>query len=110
MAQSKAPRAALLLTQFQQQFNLTEDRRPTADGMLGVTCFDHANGHKTGLPTGGDIRHRNSGMHQYAVPRHEHSAVFGSQRALKTVEISLSSSSALHFDGDIPWLPRRSMS
>jgi cytochrome c peroxidase len=82
----------LLLTQFpQQQFNSTEDRRTDrADGMLGVTCFDcHANGH-TNRATHlvGDIRPQEF-RHRINTPTLRGMNIqrlFGSQRALKTVE------------------------
>jgi cytochrome c peroxidase len=98
----------LLLTQFpQQQFNSTEDRRTDrADGMLGVTCFDcHANGH-TNRATHlvGDIRPQEF-RHRINTPTLRGMNIqrlFGSQRALKTVEdFTEFEQRAAYFDGDI---------
>ena len=82
----------LLLTQFpQQQFNATVDRRTDkADGMLGVACFDcHVNGHTMGAThLVGDIRPQEN-RRRIATPSLRGVNVqrlFGSQRALKTVE------------------------
>ena len=98
----------LLLTQFpQQQFNATEDRRTDrADGMLGVTCLDcHVNGH-TNKATHlvGDIRPQEF-RHRINTPSLRGVNVqrlFGSQRALKTVEdFTEFEQRAAYFDGDI---------
>ena len=98
----------LLLTQFpQQQFNSTEDRRTDRpDGMLGVTCFDcHVNGH-TNKATHlvGDIRPQEF-RHRINTPSLRGVNVqrlFGSQRALKTVEdFTEFEQRAAYFDGDI---------
>ncbi len=80
----------LLVTPFpQQQFNATEDRRSRA-ASLGISCFDcHVNGHTSGAThTVGDSRpneHRRrietTSLRGLNVQR-----LFGSQRALKTVE------------------------
>jgi cytochrome c peroxidase len=80
----------LLLTPFpQQQFNATEDRR-SLKASQGVACFDcHANGHtNASTHTVGDIRpndHRRRidtpSLRGVNIQR-----LFGSQRALKTVE------------------------
>src|SRR5712691_3912703 len=80
----------LLLTPFpQQQFNQTEDRR-SEKASRGVACFDcHANGHTNGAThLVGDIRpqefrHRieTTSLRGVNIQR-----LFGSQRALKTVE------------------------
>lgn len=97
----------LLLTQFpQQQFNSTEDRRTDrADGMIGVTCFDcHVNGH-TNKATHlvGDIRPQEF-RHRINTPSLRGMNVqrlFGSQRALKTVEdFTEFEQRAAYFDGD----------
>lgn len=97
----------LLLTQFpQQQFNSTEDRRTDrADGMIGVTCFDcHVNGH-TNKATHlvGDIRPQEF-RHRINTPSLRGVNVqrlFGSQRALKTVEdFTEFEQRAAYFDGD----------
>jgi len=98
----------LLVTQFpQQQFNATEDRRTDrADGMIGVTCFDcHVNGH-TNRATHlvGDIRPQEF-RHRINTPSLRGVSVqrlFGSQRALKTVEdFTEFEQRAAYFDGDI---------
>lgn len=96
----------LLVTQFpQQQFNATEDRR-TERPSLGVTCFDcHANGH-TNKATHlvGDIRPQEF-RHRINTPTLRGVNVqrlFGSQRALKTVEdFTEFEQRAAYFDGDI---------
>jgi len=96
----------LLVTQFpQQQFNSTEDRR-TERPSLGVTCFDcHANGHTNGANhLVGDIRpqefrHRieTTSLRGVNIQR-----LFGSQRALKTVEdFTEFEQRSAYFDGDI---------
>jgi cytochrome c peroxidase len=98
----------LLNTQFpQQQFNATEDRRTDrADGMLGVTCFDcHANGHTNGANhLVGDIRPQEF-RHRIETPTLRGMNIqrlFGSQRALKTVEdFTEFEQRAAYFDGDI---------
>ena len=96
----------LLLTQFpQQQFNTTEDRR-TDKPSLGVTCFDcHANGHTNGANhLVGDIRPQEF-RHRIETPSLRGvniQRLFGSQRALKTVEdFTEFEQRAAYFDGDI---------
>jgi cytochrome c peroxidase len=80
----------LLLTPFpQQQFNATEDRR-SLKASQGVACFDcHANGHtNASTHTVGDIR-PNDHRHRIDTPSLRGvniQRLFGSQRALKTVE------------------------
>jgi cytochrome c peroxidase len=80
----------LLVTPFpQQQFNATEDRR-SLKAHLGVACFDcHANGHtNASTHTVGDIR-PNELRHRIDTPPLRGLNVqrlFGSQRAMKTVE------------------------
>jgi cytochrome c peroxidase len=80
----------LLLTPFpQQQFNATVDRR-SLKASQGVACFDcHANGHTdASTHTVGDIR-PNEHRHRIDTPSLRGLNVqrlFGSQRALKTVE------------------------
>ncbi|MDD2775924.1 MAG: cytochrome B6 [Gallionella sp.] len=80
----------LLLTPFpQQQFNATEDRL-SLKASQGVACFDcHANGHTTAAThTVGDIR-PNDHRHRIDTPSLRGvniQRLFGSQRALKTVE------------------------
>jgi cytochrome c peroxidase len=96
----------LLLTQFpQQQFNATEDRR-TDRPSLGVTCFDcHVNGHTNGANhLVGDIRPQEF-RHRIQTPSLRGvniQRLFGSQRALKTVEdFTEFEQRAAYFDGDI---------
>lgn len=96
----------LLVTPFpQQQFNATDDRR-SLQAHLGVTCFDcHANGHTNGAThTVGDIR-PNEHRHRIDTPTLRGVNVqrlFGSQRALKTVEdFTEFEQRAAYFDGDI---------
>jgi cytochrome c peroxidase len=95
----------LLLTPFaQQQFNLTADRR-SAKPSMGVTCFDcHANGHTNGAAhLVGDIRPQEF-RHRIETPSLRgvnNERLFGSQRALKTVEdFTEFEQRAAYFDGD----------
>ncbi|MDO8528070.1 MAG: cytochrome B6 [Deltaproteobacteria bacterium] len=80
----------LLVTPFpQQQFNATEDRR-SLKAHQGVACFDcHANGHtNASTHTVGDIR-PNELRHRIDTPSLRGvniQRLFGSQRALKSVE------------------------
>jgi len=97
----------LLLTQFpQQQFNATADRKTEKpDGMRGVTCFDcHVNGHTSGAAhLVGDIRPQENrrrietpSLRGVYIQR-----LFGSQRALRTVEdFTEFEQRAAYFDGD----------
>ena len=97
----------LLVTQFpQQQFNASADRKTDKpDGMRGVSCFDcHVNGHTSGAAhLVGDIRpqsHRRrietTSLRGVNIQR-----LFGSQRALKTVEdFTEFEQRAAYFDGD----------
>jgi cytochrome c peroxidase len=95
----------LLVTPFpQQQFNQTEDRR-TVKPSRGVTCFEcHANGH-TNASTHlvGDIRPQQF-RHRIGTPSLRGvniQRLFGSQRALKTVEdFTEFEQRAAYFDGD----------
>jgi len=95
----------LLVTPFpQQQFNMTEDRR-TELPSRGVSCFDcHVNGH-TNAATHlvGDIRPQHF-RHRIDTPSLRGVNVqrlFGSQRALKTVEdFTEFEQRAAYFDGD----------
>lgn len=95
----------LLVTPFpQQQFNQTEDRRSLKPSR-GVVCFDcHANGH-TNASTHlvGDIRPQEF-RHRIDTPSLRGVNVqrlFGSQRALKTVEdFTEFEQRAAYFDGD----------
>jgi cytochrome c peroxidase len=95
----------LLLTPFpQQQFNATADRR-SEHPSLGVACFDcHQNGHTNGATHQvGDIRpqefrHRieTTSLRGVNIQR-----LFGSQRALKTVEdFTEFEQRGAYFDGD----------
>jgi len=95
----------LLVTPFsQQQFNATDDRR-SEKPHLGVTCFDcHTNGHSNGAThLVGDIRPQ-AFRHRLDVPSLRGVNVqrlFGSQRALKTVEdFTEFEQRAAYFDGD----------
>jgi cytochrome c peroxidase len=95
----------LLLTPFpQQQFNATHDRR-SRKASLGVACFDcHANGHTNGAThLVGDIRPQEF-RHRIETPTLRGVNVqllFGSQRALKTVEdFTEFEQRAAYFDGN----------
>jgi cytochrome c peroxidase len=94
----------LLLTPFpQQQFNATADRRSLIPSE-GVSCFDcHSNGHTNAAThTVGDIR-PNEHRHRIDTPTLRGVNVqrlFGSQRALKTVEdFTEFEQRAAYFDG-----------
>jgi cytochrome c peroxidase len=95
----------LLVTPFpQQQFNATEDRRSERPS-LGVTCFDcHVNGHgNAATHLVGDIRPQ-AFRHRLDTPSLRGVNVqrlFGSQRAIKTVEdFTEFEQRAAYFDGD----------
>jgi cytochrome c peroxidase len=95
----------LLVSPFaQQQFNLTDDRR-TLHPHVGVACFDcHANGHTNAAThTVGDIR-PNEFRHRIDTPTLRGvniQRLFGSQRALKTVEdFTEFEQRGAYFDGD----------
>jgi cytochrome c peroxidase len=95
----------LLVTPFpQQQFNQTEDRR-TVRPSRGVACFDcHANGHtNASTHLAGDVRPQEF-RHRIDTPtlRGLHiQRLFGSQRALKSVEdFTEFEQRAAYFDGD----------
>lgn len=95
----------LLLTPFpQQQFNATEDRR-SARPSEGVACLDcHVNGHSNGAThLVGDIRPQEL-RHRLDTPSLRGvniQRLFGSQRALKTVEdFTQFEQRAAYFDGD----------
>jgi cytochrome c peroxidase len=96
----------LLLTPFpQQQFNATEDRRAELPS-TGAACFDcHSNGHQNGATHEAPdtrpqwFRHRikTLSLRGLNVQR-----LFGSQRALKTVEdFTEFEQRTAYFDGDI---------
>lgn len=94
----------LLVTPFpQQQFNAGEDRR-SLKPHLGVACFDcHANGHtNASTHTVGDIR-PNEHRHRIDTPTLRGVNVqrlFGSQRAIKTIEdFTEFEQRAAYFDG-----------
>lgn len=96
----------LLLTPFmQQQFNQTEDRRSERPS-LGVACFDcHANGHSDAAThLVGDIRPQQF-RHRIDTPSLRGvniQRLFGSQRALKTVEdFTEFEQRGAYFDGDM---------
>jgi hypothetical protein len=95
----------LLLTPFpQQQFNQTEDRRSEKPSR-GVACLDcHANGHTNGAThLVGDIRPQPN-RHRIDTPSLRGvniQRLFGSQRALKSVEdFTEFEQRAAYFDGD----------
>ncbi len=95
----------LLVTPFpQQQFNQTEDRRSERPSR-GVVCFDcHANGHSNASThLVGDIRPQEF-RHRIDTPSLRGvniQRLFGSQRALKTVEdFTEFEQRAAYFDGD----------
>jgi len=95
----------LLVTPFpQQQFNQTADRRSERPHR-GVTCFDcHVNGHTNGAThLVGDIRPQEF-RHRIDTPTLRGvniQRLFGSQRALKTVEdFTEFEQRAAYFDGD----------
>jgi cytochrome c peroxidase len=95
----------LLVTAFpQQQYNQTEDRR-SERAHRGVTCFDcHVNGHTNGAAhLVGDIRPQEF-RHRIETPSLRGvniQRLFGSQRALKTVEdFTEFEQRAAYFDGD----------
>ena len=97
----------LLVTQFpQQQFNATDDRKTErADGMLGVACFDcHVNGHTSAaFHLVGDIRPQENRrrIETTSLRGVNIQRLFGSQRALKTVEdFTEFEQRAAYFDGD----------
>lgn len=97
----------LLVTQFpQQQFNATLDRKTMHPaGMQGVSCFDcHVNGHTSAAThLVGDIRpqaHRRR-IDTVSLRGVNIQRLFGSQRALKTVEdFTEFEQRAAYFDGD----------
>jgi len=95
----------LLVTPFpQQQFNQTEDRR-TATPSRGVACFDcHQNGNTNGAAhLVGDIRPQQFRHRIETTPLRgvNIQRLFGSQRALKTVEdFTEFEQRAAYFDGD----------
>ena len=95
----------LLVTPFpQQQFNATADRR-SAKPSQGVACFDcHANGHtNAAMHLVGDIRPQEF-RHRIETPTLRGvniQRLFGSQRALKSVEdFTEFEQRAAYFDGD----------
>jgi cytochrome c peroxidase len=95
----------LLVTPFpQQQFNQTADRRSERPSR-GVACFDcHANGHTNGAThLAGDVRPQEF-RHRIETPSLRGVNVqrlFGSQRALKSVEdFTEFEQRAAYFDGD----------
>lgn len=104
----------LLVTPFpQQQFNQTDDRR-SEKSSRGVTCFDcHANGH-TNAATHivGDIRPQEF-RHRIDTPTLRGvniQRLFGSQRALKTVEdFTEFEQRAAYFDGDLMTAAKKGM-
>jgi cytochrome c peroxidase len=105
----------LLLTPFrQQQFNLTEDRK-SVKASQGVACFNcHANGHTNAAThTVGDIR-PNDHRHRIDTPSLRGVGIqrlFGSQRALKSVEdFTEFEQRGAYFDGDPTRAARKGVS
>jgi cytochrome c peroxidase len=96
----------LLVTPFpQQQFNQTEDRR-SEKASRGVACFDcHANGHTNGAThESGDTRPQEHRRRIDTPPLRGVNVqrLFGSQRALKTVEdFTEFEQRGAYFDGDM---------
>jgi cytochrome c peroxidase len=95
----------LLLSPFpQQQFNATEDRR-SVKASRGVACFDcHANGHSNAAThLAGDVRPQEL-RHRIDTPTLRGvniQRLFGSQRALKSVEdFTEFEQRGAYFDGD----------
>jgi cytochrome c peroxidase len=95
----------LLLTAFpQQQFNLTEDRRSELPSR-GAACFDcHSNGHTNkATHLAPDARPQES-RHRIVTPTLrgvQIQRLFGSQRALKTIEdFTQFEQAGAYFDGD----------
>jgi cytochrome c peroxidase len=95
----------LLLTPFaQQQFNETEDRR-SAQPSRGASCFDcHSNGHTNkATHLAPDARPQES-RHRIVTPSLrgvQIQRLFGSQRALKTIEdFTEFEQAGAYFDGD----------
>lgn len=105
----------LLLTPFpQQQFNATDDRK-SLHAHQGVACLDcHSNGHTNAAThTVGDIR-PNEHRHRIDTPTLRGvniQRLFGSQRALKTVEdFTEFEQRAAYFDGDIATSAKKGIS
>ena len=96
----------LLLTPFpQQQFNLTDDRR-TVDPLLGIGCLEcHINGHTNAAThLAQDIRPQEmrNRIDTPSLRGVNIQRLFGSQRALKTVEdFTEFEQSGAYFDGDM---------
>ena len=96
----------LLVTPFpQQQFNQTEDRR-SEKASRGVACFDcHSNGHTNGAThESGDVRPQEHRRRIDTPPLRgvNIQRLFGSQRALKTVEdFTEFEQRGAYFDGDM---------
>jgi cytochrome c peroxidase len=104
----------LLLTPFpQQQFNLTDDRR-TLDPSLGIACLEcHINGHTNGAThLVQDIRPQEM-RNRVDTPTLRGvniQRLFGSQRALKTVEdFTQFEQSGAYFDGDMASAQKKGM-
>lgn len=95
----------LLLTPFaQQQFNLVDDRRSLLPSM-GVACLDcHINGHTNGAThLVGDIRPQDfrNRVDTVSLRGVSQQQIFGSQRALQSVEdFTEFEQRAAYFDGD----------
>src|SRR5258708_16689141 len=94
----------LVLPFPQQQFNLTDDRR-TERRSTGASCFDcHANGHTNGAYHLAPDARPEAYRHRIQTPTLRGvnmQRLFGSQRALKTVEdFTEFEQRGAYFDGD----------
>jgi cytochrome c peroxidase len=95
----------LLLTPFpQQQFNLTEDRRSELPSR-GAACFDcHSNGHTNKATHLAPDARPGESRHRVVTPTLrgvQIQRLFGSQRALKTIEdFTQFEQAGAYFDGD----------
>jgi cytochrome c peroxidase len=114
LSQKQLDGLRLLLTPFpQQQFNLTDDRR-TVDPSLGIACLEcHINGHTSGAThLVQDIRPQEM-RNRVDTPTLRGvniQRLFGSQRALKTVEdFTQFEQSGAYFDGDLVSAQKKGM-
>jgi cytochrome c peroxidase len=106
MSEKQLDGLRLLLTPFpQQQFNLTDDRR-TVDPQLGIACLEcHINGHTNGathLSQDSRPQEMRNRIDTPSLRGVNIQRLFGSQRALKTVEdFTEFEQSGAYFDGDM---------
>ena len=114
LSQKQLDGLRLLLTPFpQQQFNLTDDRR-TVDPSLGIACLEcHINGHTNGAThLVNDIRPQElrNRVDTPTLRGVNVQRLFGSQRALKTVEdFTQFEQSGAYFDGDLASAQKKGM-